>query len=157
MKIKKKLGLVLGRFQPLHPGHLYLFDLAFKENDRVIICIGSAQRAEPFSIEERHERIQKQLEILGYNRENYQIVNLVDPEPMEIWPNYVKEVCKITGETTNTFYRSDNLPERYEKELVKLGFRIRYVERKPFYHKGPDGFYRQMSSATEIRKMEGKK
>jgi len=44
--------LVLGRFQPLHHGHIHLFSLAFKENDKVIICIDSAQLSEPFSIED---------------------------------------------------------------------------------------------------------
>jgi len=154
--MKERLGLILGRFQPLHPGHLYLFSLAFRENNKIIICIGSAQSSEPFSIKERHQRIQKQLEILGYDRERYRIVDLVDPKPMDIWPSYVKEICGITNETKNFFYRSDKLPKRYEQELARLGFRIRYVKRKPFYYRGPDGFYYQISSASEIKEIHRK-
>lgn len=151
---KKRLGLVLGRFQPLHPGHLYLIDTAFKENDRIVICIGSAQLSEPLPIEKRSQNMKKQLEILGYDKNRYEIVELVDPEPMDVWPAHVKDTCRITDETENTFYRSDRLPKKYQAELEKLGFNIREVKRESFYHKAPDGFYRLVSSATEIRGLE---
>lgn len=153
MKERRRLGLVLGRFQPLHPGHLFLIGRAFKENDRVIICIGSAQLSEPLSIEERHKRIEAQLEILGYQKGKYRIVDLVDPEPMDIWPSYVKKVCGVTNNTRNTFYRADRLPEKYRKELIELGFRVRIIKRKPFYYRDPSGFYRLLISASEIREI----
>lgn len=156
MDKRKSLGLVLGRFQPLHPGHLYLIGRAFKENDVVIVCIGSAQLSQPFSIKKRHKRIEAQLKILGYQKERYRIIDLIDPEPMGIWPSYVKKVCGIMNDTRNTFYRADRLPEKYRKELIKLGFRVRIIRRKPFYFRGPDGFYRLVTSASEIRDIHKK-
>lgn len=151
---RKSLGLVLGRFQPLHPGHLFLIDLALKENDFVVICIGSAQKAEPLTIEERHERMRRQLDILHYPAEKYRIVDLVDPEPMEIWPRYVKETCGITDETHNRFYRGEELPQEYAIELERLGFELRIVKRSSFYVEGEDGIYHIVNSATEIRQLK---
>ncbi len=153
-KDKKRLGLVLGRFQPLHPGHLKLIDKAFKENDKVVICIGSAQNSKPFSIEERHKRIDKQLKILKYQK--YRIVDLKDIEDKEAWPSYLKNKCKITENTINTFYKADKLEEDYIKNLEKIGFRVVIVKRKKFYYKAPDGFYRLISSASEIRRLNKK-
>lgn len=154
---KKRLGLVLGRFQPLHAGHLHLIRSAFKENDEVVICIGSAQRADPLSIGERYFRIEKQLQILGYRHPKLRKVCLInDPEPMDSWPEYVKEHCGITDKTNNTFYRSEALPERYEGKLRQLGFAIRIVKRAPFYYRAPDGFYYLVSSTTEIREIHKK-
>lgn len=148
---KKKLGLVLGRFQPLHQGHLQLINIAFQENDEMVICIGSAQIADPLHIKERHVRLEGQLEALGYPKDKFRIVDLVDPEPMEIWPRYVKEVCGITDETINTFYRAETLPKNYVADLEKLGFNLRIVDKIPFYYKAPDGLYYLVQSATEIK------
>jgi cytidyltransferase-like protein len=146
---KAKLGLVLGRFQPLHPGHLDMINYAMDECQEVVVCIGSAQRAEPFTIAQRHQMLQKQLEVL-YPKKEWRVVDLVDPEPMEIWPEYVKEICGIDGED-NRFYRADQLPEEYEERLRQLGFEVVYVPRNSFYCYFPDGLYRQVSSATEIK------
>lgn len=155
MDKKVTLGLVLGRFQPLHLGHIYLINLAFKENDKVVICIGSAQKAEPLTIKERHERMQKQLEILGYPKDRFRIVDLIDPKPISIWPAYVKKVCKIDDSTQNTFYRGQKILERYVKDLKRLGFILRIIKRKPFYIQDQDGYYHLVNSATEIRKILG--
>ncbi len=142
-------GLVLGRFQPLHPGHLDLINTAMQECDEVVVCIGSAQRNEPFTIEQRHQHLDKQLSILHPDKK-WRLVDLIDPVPMEIWPEYVKEQCEIEGEG-HKFYRADKLPEEYEEKLKILGFMVVYAARRPFYYMFPDGLYRYVSSATEIK------
>lgn len=52
-----KLGLVIGRFQPLHNGHISLINKALEENDKVLVLIGSANKLpdfkNPFSAEQR--------------------------------------------------------------------------------------------------------
>ena len=56
-----KRGLVLGRFQPFHFGHLELIKEMVKEEIEPLICIGSAQHSHtgenPFTAEERKEMI----------------------------------------------------------------------------------------------------
>lgn len=39
-----KTGVILARFQPIHNGHLALIEKAFKENDDVLIFIGSIDK-----------------------------------------------------------------------------------------------------------------
>jgi len=59
-------GLLIGRFQPFHLGHLdaVLFGLARTEN--LFICIGSSnksnERKNPFSVEERREMVTLSIE-----------------------------------------------------------------------------------------------
>jgi bifunctional NMN adenylyltransferase/nudix hydrolase len=57
-----KLAIVIGRFQPLHLGHMSLIDKAQKEADKVLILIGSSRQLpdykNPFSHEERLTLIQ---------------------------------------------------------------------------------------------------
>jgi nicotinamide-nucleotide adenylyltransferase len=60
-----KTGLLLGRFQPFHNGHLFALRLILKENDRAVVVIGSAQASHdaenPFSAGERCEMIRASL------------------------------------------------------------------------------------------------
>ena len=52
-----KKGLILGRFQPLHMGHLSLFETVIDNGEELVICIGSSneERTEknPYSSSER--------------------------------------------------------------------------------------------------------
>ena len=56
-----KKGLILGRFQPFHFGHLELIKSIINEGIETIICIGSAQyshtRENPFTVEERRKML----------------------------------------------------------------------------------------------------
>lgn len=150
-----RIGILLGRFQPLHPGHLFLIDRILEENDKMIVCIGSAQKAEPFTIEERHSLIEKQLRSL-YNTARFAIVELVDPEPIETWPEALKEICGIDDRGEKTFYRADPLPQSNIQRLGALGFKVKLVGRFTFYYRAPDGLYYRVSSATEIKKIHQK-
>lgn len=151
-----KIGLVVGRFQPLHPGHILLIKTALCENNRAVVCIGSAQKADPLSVEERRERITEKLNSLGYNTRLYKIIGLDDIGSDERWPLYLKEGCGITNETRNTFYTSDNLPENYLEAMRNLGFQIRTTVRNSFHYETPDGKFHEVSSATEIREIHGR-
>lgn len=42
----KKTGVILARFQPIHNGHIELIRKAVKENDEVLIFIGSVDKNE---------------------------------------------------------------------------------------------------------------
>ena len=55
------MGLLIGRFQPFHNGHLYLIKEALQSVDRLIIGIGSSNvqnEDNPFDYETRKEMIQ---------------------------------------------------------------------------------------------------
>ena len=149
----KKVGLAVLRMQPLHSGHVLLIETAFRENDRIVICIGSAQKANPLSIEERRRRIVEKLNSLGYDTGLYKIFELDDIESDEEWPLYLKSGCEIADETENTFYTSDSLPKSYLEAMRDLGFQIRTIERSSFDYKASDGTVYTISSATQIREI----
>ena len=149
----KRIGLAVARMQPLHSGHIVLMETAFRENDKIVICIGSAQKAEPLLIEERRRRIVEKLNSLGYDTGLYKIFELNDIKSDEEWPLYLKNGCEITDGTDNTFYTSDSLPESYLEAMRALGFRIRTIERGSFNYEASDGTVHIVSSATEIRKI----
>ena len=149
----KRIGLVVARMQPLHLGHISLIETAIRGNDEIVICIGSAQKAEPLPIEERRERIAEKLNSLGYDTGLYRIFELDDIESDEEWPLYLKNGCEITDGTENTFYTSDSLPESYLKAMRDLGFRIRTIERGSFDYEASNGMVYKVSSATKIREI----
>ncbi len=153
-EIMKKLGLVVGRFQPMHDGHCYLIERAIEENEEVVICVGSAQVKNPFTVKERVKMVKDFLEAFDLGNKKVRIKALKDIKSEKRWPSYLKGRCEITDETENTFYTGDdNLPEEYLNDMKKLGFKIKAVERNQFEYKGPDGKVYIFTCATQIRNL----
>lgn len=65
-----KIGVLIGRFQPLHEGHKSLILEAASRCDSLIILVGSANKARsiknPWSFKERRETIESWLETQGW-------------------------------------------------------------------------------------------
>ncbi len=61
----KEFGVFIGRFQPFHIGHKKVAEVALKENNKLIILVGSAKatvtKKNPFSFAERKEMIEDAL------------------------------------------------------------------------------------------------
>jgi len=98
-----KVGLVIGRFQPLHNGHVALIQKAYEENDVVLVLVGSANELtnykNPFTVEERIGLIEAEfsyadrLHVKGINNypsDNEWIqdvigrVNTIEEDPTEV-------------------------------------------------------------------------
>lgn len=66
-----RLGVVIGRFQPFHVGHLYMLSQVAKQADHLLILIGSSHQARtfknPFSAAERQHMIGQSLRDAGIN------------------------------------------------------------------------------------------
>src|SRR3972149_6758501 len=100
----KKIGIILGRFQPLHDGHMCLFDQAFKENDLVLIAIGSAQEADPLPANHRHQILTEKLSS-KYSPDKFKIIEVNDiDQPIEVWVKYLKQKLGLTDKTKNNYY-----------------------------------------------------
>lgn len=156
---RHKIGIILGRFEPPHPGHLYLIDQAIRDNDEVIIAIGSAQKANPLTAARRLELI-KQALTNKYPVAKYKIIKIDDiGKPIGVWVKYVKEKLDLTNQTENNYYtaykESDYLPGE-KQALENNGFTIRYFPRIKFKYIGPDGKTYIFSHATEIRNLHKK-
>lgn len=84
-------ALFIGRFQPLHKGHLKIIQNISKEYDEIIIGIGSSQYAHalenPFTVDERKTMITKTLE--KNDVKNYRIVLIPDIHNPPKWVDHV--------------------------------------------------------------------
>ena len=84
-------ALFIGRFQPLHNGHISAIKEILKNNENLIIAIGSAQKKNepenPFSFSEREKMIE--LSVSG----NYKIFPLEDMDDNNLWAKQVEKVC----------------------------------------------------------------
>ena len=143
------IGLVLGRFQPLHPGHLRLIDTAMQECDEVVVCIGSAQTDEPLTIEQRCTYLSRQLGEL-YADKNWRLEEVYNTSDVAVWPQHVKDTCNLESENLR-LYRGNRMPLEDEEKFRKIGFQVFYVSRQAFFYMAPNGLYHKVSSATEIR------
>ena len=75
-----KKGLILGRFQPFHFGHLKLIESIVNDKVLPLICIGSAQHSHtvdnPFTVKERKEMIMAVLQSLNCEYEIFEIPDI---------------------------------------------------------------------------------
>ena len=75
-----KKGLILGRFQPFHFGHLKLIESIVNDKVLPLICIGSAQYSHtvdnPFTVKERKEMIMDVLQSLNCEYEIFEIPDI---------------------------------------------------------------------------------
>lgn len=94
---KKPVGLVIGRFQPLHYGHLYLMKMALSVSDQIIIGIGSANVKDhdnPFSLHQRHSML---VNSLGRETLSHKVRNIVYLNDYEDDSRWIQETLAITG------------------------------------------------------------
>ena len=112
-------GLLIGRFQPFHLGHLdaVLFGLARAEN--LFICIGSSnksnERRNPFSAEERREMIISSIEPSMASR--LKIFDIPDVGDHEKW---TFEIDKIVPKYDIIFTNDEFTKALFEKREMNV-------------------------------------
>ena len=104
----------MARFQPIHNGHIALIEKAIKENDQVLILIGSADKLNsrnPIPIKLRRELVQKVIDRIDIDHKCIieELVDLSTESDNSIeWGFYLyANVVEITGQTKFTIYYSD--------------------------------------------------
>ncbi len=135
----KKVGLYVGRFQPLHAGHIEAMKYALKKVEELIIVIGSSQFSytieNPFTTGERISMLRKGLEEADIELSKYLLIPIPDINVHALWVSYVKSYAP----KFHLVFSNESLTSRLFKEAsIK-------VEGIPFFH-------RNVYSATEIRK-----
>jgi nicotinamide-nucleotide adenylyltransferase len=87
-------GLMLGRFQPFHKGHLALTKQILSECDELVIIIGSAQfnfiDKDPFSAGERVLMIHEALKEAGIDLSRCYIIPVANDENNARWLAYLR-------------------------------------------------------------------
>lgn len=155
------IGIFLGRTQPFHEGHKYLIRRIFKENDEVIICIGSAQKLgpddarqtyNPLSFETRKIRITDFIEEEGFDKP-YRILPIEDIDSDKAWPSYLAAAIRLDKHNINRLYFGESIATEYRAGLEKAGFTVSIVKRQKFEHEAPDHHRYTLDSASDIRQL----
>lgn len=130
-------SLVVGRFQPLHKGHMDVIRKCAEESEHLTIGIGSAQYSHtpenPFTAGERYMMINKTLRDKGID--NYSIVPIEDLNRYPVWVSHVVSLVP----PFKRVYSNNPLTRRLFQEA---GFEVRA---SPLYN-------REIFSGTEIRR-----
>jgi nicotinamide-nucleotide adenylyltransferase len=134
----KHRGLLIGRYQPFHIGHLQCIQHVLKKLPEVIIAIGSAQFSHtlhnPFTAGERLTMIHLAMNEAKIDASKYYIIPIRDLKTHDLWVAYVVSQTP----RFEVVFSNEPVTSRLFKEA---GFRVEPI---PFYD-------RETYSATEIR------
>lgn len=130
-------SLVIGRFQPLHRGHMGVLLKCAEESEHLIVGIGSAQYSHhpenPFTAGERYLMINRALRAEGVS--DYSIVPVEDLNRYSVWVSHVVSMVPPFG----AVYSNNPMTRRLFQEA---GYEVRD---SPIYD-------RSLYSGTEIRR-----
>lgn len=132
-----KDSLIIGRFQPLHNGHMEVIKKVAGESDMVTIGIGSAQYSHteqnPFTAGERYRMIAEALKEAGLK--DFYVVPVEDLNRYSLWVSQVVSICPAFSRVYS------NNP--YTRRLfLEAGYEVRD---SPLYN-------RDIYSGTEVRR-----
>ena len=127
----EKVALFIGRFQPLHHGHIYVLKRLFEMHNHIKIGIGSSQLSnkfsDPFSDIERKDFIIAALDKRGISPNRYEIFSLPDIFNAQKWVNHV---ISITGEFDIIYSNSEWVRELFKKEGIEIGKKLEIFKKK---------------------------
>lgn len=93
---KSERGLMIGRFQPFHRGHLYLAQQIISECHELVIAIGSSQFnytfSNPFTAGERIYMIHEALVEANVTLDKVYIIAIPNSENNSIWLQHLKSM-----------------------------------------------------------------
>lgn len=127
----REIALFIGRFQPLHHGHIYVLQNILKSYDKVKIGIGSSQLSnmanDPFTGDEREEFLNAALKKRNIPSNRYQIYKIPDIFNASKW---VEHVVSIVGKFSVVVSNSDWIRELFQKEGYKIEKKIEIFKKK---------------------------
>ncbi|HDI13015.1 MAG: nicotinamide-nucleotide adenylyltransferase [Hadesarchaea archaeon] len=89
-------ALFVGRFQPVHRGHLEVFKYILGKCDELVIGVGSSQEGHtfenPFTAEERVVMLERAIEEAGIDRSHVRIVLIPDVYDDAKWVSHVRSL-----------------------------------------------------------------
>jgi len=92
--MSKKRGILVGRMQPVHNGHVEVIKQILNEVDEIVIGIGSAQLShevkDPFTAGERMVMMTQALSEENIDHSKYYIIPMQDINFNAVWPSHIK-------------------------------------------------------------------
>ena len=140
---KKDVALFIGRFQPLHHGHIYMLNKIFKLYKKIRIGVGSSQLSQskmnPFTFKERVNFITSALNKRGINSQRFSIYPIPDIFNASEWANHV---ISIVGNFDVVFSNSDWVRNLFQNAGYIVGEKI--------------GIFKKKYNASNVRKLISK-
>jgi len=137
--MKDNRGLLIGRMQPVHNGHIQVIEKILEEVDEIIIGIGSAQLShttkDPFTAGERVMMLTKALSENNVDSARYYIIPLQDIQMNAVWVSHIKMLTPPFGKV----FSGNSLVQRL-------------FEEEGYYVSKPPLFEREKLSGTEVRR-----
>ena len=137
--MQKVRGILIGRMQPVHNGHMQVINKILEEVDEIIIGIGSAQLShelkDPFTAGERVVMISQALADADVDPSRYYIIPMQDINFNAIWASHVK---MLTPPFSIVYSGNPLVKQLFSEE----GYEVR---QPPLYD-------RQHLSGTEVRR-----
>jgi nicotinamide-nucleotide adenylyltransferase len=124
-------ALFIGRFQPLHHGHIYIINYILKHHNKLKIGIGSSQlshkKNDPFTGNERVAFITTALEKRKVKHKRYAIYEIPDIFNAQKW---VDHVLSIVGPIDIVYSNSDWVRELFINKGYKVGKKLGIFKKK---------------------------
>ena len=137
---KKEIALFVGRFQPLHHGHIYMLNKILKSYKKIKIGVGSSQllksEINPFTYKERVNFITSALNKRGIYSQRFSIYPIPDIFNASEWVNHV---ISIVGNFDTLFSNSDWVRHLFQNAGYTVGEKI--------------GIFKKKYSASNVRKL----
>ncbi|KKM66200.1 hypothetical protein LCGC14_1483550, partial [marine sediment metagenome] len=128
---KKEIALFIGRFQPLHHGHIYVLKNILKSYKKVKIGIGSSQLSntinDPFTSEERKKFFKAVFDKRRISSNQYEIYEIPDIFNAKKW---VDHVISIVGEFNSVFSNSHWVRELFFNKEIKVSKKTTIFNKK---------------------------
>ncbi len=130
-------GLIIGRFQPFHLGHLATIKAALEEVDEIVVLIGSAEQSHtlenPFTAGERFQMILNALDDAGIT--SCMVIPLRDINRYAVWVSHIESMIP----PVDVVYSNNPLT-------------VRLFSEKGYDVRKPPMVQREAYSGTEVRK-----
>jgi nicotinamide-nucleotide adenylyltransferase len=130
-KTKSNIALLIGRFQPLHHGHIYIFNTILKSYNKIKIGIGSSQLSntlnDPFTADERLKFIESALKKREIPPKKYDIYLIPDIFNAKKW---VEHVISIVGNFDVVYSNSDWVRELFHNQGIRVEKKLSIFKKK---------------------------
>ena len=126
------VGVLVGRFQPFHNGHLEAVRFALRKVDYLYVVIGSSQRSHerdnPFTAAERIAMVKSALDSSGVDPKRWMAIPIADTQSHALWPS----ILKTTVPPFSIVFTNDGLTTRLLKEQGIKVEAVKYLDRSSY-------------------------